>query len=132
MRIAAAFVLGVLFLSTVLPTTVLCAGHGPAADEFSNRWPPKTATMFAGRSVTADDTAAKSPVKRARFLLLDSRVIESTENAKLTVGAVRKDKNNPLFREDKPWEPRFDDLYANVIYDEEEKIYYSLRASGVL
>ncbi len=82
-----------------------------------------TATMFPGRSVTADDTAAKSPVKRARFLLLDSRVIESTENAKLTVGAVRKDKNNPLFREDKPWEPRFDNLYANLIYDEGEKIY---------
>ena len=51
-----------------------------------------TVTMLAGRSVTADDTAAKSPVKRARFLLLDSRIIESTENAKLTLGKTEKSK----------------------------------------
>ena len=60
---------------------------------------------------------------RDRFLLLDSRIIESTDNAKLTVGTVVKDKNNPLFKEDKPWEPRFDNPYSSVIYDEEEKIY---------
>jgi len=81
-----------------------------------------TAAMFAGSSAAADD-AADSPLKRARFLLLDSRVIESTENAQLTLGTVRKDKNNPLFKEDKPWEPRFDNPYCSVIYDEEEKIY---------
>ena len=58
-----------------------------------------------------------------RYLLLDSRIIQSTENAKLTVGAVRKDKNNPLFKEDKPWEPRFDNPYCSVIYDREKKLY---------
>ncbi len=62
-------------------------------------------------------------VSSHRYLLLDSRIIESTDNAKLTVGAVRKDKNNPLFREDKPWEPRFDNPYCSVIYDEEAKLY---------
>jgi len=62
-------------------------------------------------------------VSSHRYLLLDSRIIESTENAKLTVGTVRKDTNNPLFKEDKPWEPRFDNPYCSVIYDEEEKIY---------
>ena len=41
----------------------------------------------------------------------------------LTVGNVQKDKNNPLFKEDKSWEPRFDNPYCSVIYDEEEKIY---------
>jgi len=61
--------------------------------------------------------------KRDRYLLLDSRVVESTENAKLTVGTVQKDKNNPLFKEDKPWEPRFDNVYANVIYDAQDKLY---------
>ncbi|MHC4487401.1 MAG: hypothetical protein ACYS4T_19745, partial [Planctomycetota bacterium] len=54
------------------------------------------------------DQPGKSPVRRDRYLLLDSRIIESTDNAKLTVGTVRKDKNDPLFKEDKPWEPRFD------------------------
>jgi len=61
--------------------------------------------------------------KRDRYLLLDSRIIESTDNAELTIGVVLKDKNNPLFKEDKPWEPRFDNPYSSVIYDEEEKIY---------
>ena len=60
---------------------------------------------------------------RDRYLVLDSRIIESKENLQLTVGVVRKDKNNPLFKEDKPWEPRFDNPYSSVIYDKEEKIY---------
>ncbi len=62
-------------------------------------------------------------LNRDRYLLLDSRIIESTNNAKLTLGAVRKDKNNPLFKEDKPWEPRFDNPYLSVIYDQEDRIY---------
>ncbi|MCK4294820.1 MAG: HEAT repeat domain-containing protein [Planctomycetes bacterium] len=61
--------------------------------------------------------------KRNRYLLLDSRIIEDTENAILTVGAVQKDRRNPLFKEDKPWEPRFDNVYCNVIYDEQDKTY---------
>jgi hypothetical protein len=61
--------------------------------------------------------------RRDRYLLLDARIIEDKENAILTVGTVQKDKRNPLFKEDKPWEPRFDNLYANVIYDREEDIY---------
>ncbi|HIJ54114.1 MAG TPA: hypothetical protein HPP66_13345 [Planctomycetes bacterium] len=62
-------------------------------------------------------------MKRHRFLLLDNRIIERTKNAKLTVGKVQKDKRNPLFAEDKLWEPRFDNLYANVIYDRAERLY---------
>ena len=58
-----------------------------------------------------------------RHLVLDSRIIASKENAKLTLGKVRKHAANPLFEEDKPWEKRFDNLYANVIYDDEEKIF---------
>lgn len=61
--------------------------------------------------------------KTDRYLLLDSRIIEHTENLELTVGTVKKDANNPLFKEDKPWEPRFDNPYSSVIYDGEEGIY---------
>lgn len=61
--------------------------------------------------------------KRDRFLLLDARIVESTKNAKLAVGRVQKSKRNPLFAEDKPWEPRFDNLYANVFYDKAERLY---------
>jgi hypothetical protein len=60
---------------------------------------------------------------RDRFLLLDNRIIERAENARLTVGTVEKHPSNPLFTEDKSWEPRFDNLYANVTYDEQQKLY---------
>jgi len=61
--------------------------------------------------------------ERDRYLLLDARIIDHTENAKLIVGKVQKYSGNPLFAEDKPWERRFDNLYANVIFDKEEGIY---------
>lgn len=61
--------------------------------------------------------------ERDRFLLLDSRIIDATENVRLTIGKVQKHNDNPLFEEDKPWEKRFDNLYANVMYDEDQKIY---------
>ena len=60
---------------------------------------------------------------RDRYLLLDSRIVEKTHNAKLTPGTVEKHENNPLFVADKPWEPRYDNLYPNVIYDKEDKLY---------
>ena len=47
---------------------------------------------------------------RQRHLLLDDRLIGETRNARLAVGPVKKHPANPLFREDKPWEPRFDNL----------------------
>src|SRR5690606_3654722 len=64
-----------------------------------------------------------------RYLLLDSRIVNSLENAILELGTVEKDKNNPLFGEeywsDKPktWEARFDNLYPNVIFDEDDKLF---------
>ena len=66
--------------------------------------------------------AAESSTQHTR-LLLDDRVIESKENAKLTVGKVRKHEKNPLFGEDKPWEKRIDNGYPNVIFDEEDQLY---------
>jgi hypothetical protein len=58
-----------------------------------------------------------------RHLLLDTRIVEDVQNAELTLGAVNKPGANPLFGEDKPWERRFDNLYANVLYDHEEQIF---------
>ena len=64
-----------------------------------------------------------STVLRDRFLLLDSRIIDSTTNTKLKLGLVNKHPANPLFVADKPWEPRYDNMYPNVIFDEEEQLY---------
>ena len=60
---------------------------------------------------------------QSRHLLLDSRVIEREENVRLALGRPVKDPANPLFAEDRPWEVRFDNLYANVQYDAAEKLY---------
>ena len=59
----------------------------------------------------------------SRYLLLDDRIVEETNNARLAVGTVEKHPANPLFGEDKPWEPRFDNLYPNILYDEEHQLY---------
>lgn len=60
-----------------------------------------------------------------RYLVFDKRIIESTANAKLSVTEAEKHSSNPLFGEDNPWEKRYDNLYANVLYDEEDKLYKS-------
>jgi hypothetical protein len=86
--------------------------------------------VIAGNSVVFGKTATK----RDRYLVLEAPIIESTENVRLTVGIVQKDKNNPLFKEDKPWEPRFDNPYLSVIFDEQEKLYkcwYSIFVNSV-
>jgi sialidase-1 len=77
-------------------------------------------TPRLGERDAASVTASTSPSKH---LLLDSRIIDRAENVRLALGQVTKHPKNPLFAEDKPWEPRFDNLYANVLYDEEEQLY---------
>lgn len=59
-----------------------------------------------------------------RFLLLDDRVVERTEGVSLVVGTAVRDPRNPLLVEDRPWEPRFDNLYANLAYDREGEIFH--------
>jgi hypothetical protein len=35
----------------------------------------------------------------------------------MVIGTVEKHAKNPLFVQDKPWEPRLDNGYPNVVYD---------------
>jgi hypothetical protein len=78
--------------------------------------------VYAAIAEEHEEPGANLP-QRKRFLVLDSRIIEAKENATLLPGTVTKHPANPLFREDQPWEPRYDNLYPNVIYDHEEQIY---------
>ena len=59
----------------------------------------------------------------ALHLLLDRRVVESTDNAAMRVGTVEKSAANPLFTEEHAWEVMYNNLYPNVIYDHDEDIY---------
>lgn len=56
-------------------------------------------------------------------LVLDTRVIERVENARLVLGAPVKDPRNPLFTADRPWENATNNLYPNVLWDEQEQIF---------
>jgi hypothetical protein len=56
-------------------------------------------------------------------LLLDPRVVADAGRTRLVVGKVEKDPHGALFIEDRPWEVRFDNLYANVLFDEEAGRY---------
>jgi len=80
-------------------------------------------TVVAVTVLACASSARAAGPPRTRFLLLDSRIIEKADAARLTLGTVTKHAANPLFAEDKPWEPRFDNLYANVIYDAQDKLY---------
>jgi len=74
-------------------------------------------------AATLFGTPEDETFERERYLVLDSRIIDKKDNVELTVGYAHKDKNNPLFQEDKAWEPRFDNPYCSVIYDEEAETY---------
>ena len=58
-----------------------------------------------------------------RHLVLDTRVIDRTEQARLRVAEATRSAANPLFGEDRPWEMRFDNLYPNVLWDAEQELY---------
>ncbi len=83
----------------------------------------KPMVIMMAFAVVLCSVLASEALGRDRYLLLDSRIVESTENVELRIGTVKKDARNPLFAEDKSWEPRFDNVYANVIYDREDNLY---------
>jgi hypothetical protein len=60
---------------------------------------------------------------RAKQLVLDNRVIAATNNVRLVLGRVVKEARNPLFRADQPWENALNNLYPNLIYDEEARCF---------
>ena len=76
-------------------------------------------TVFALHLCAADIAAPP----RTRYLLLDSRIVEKTTGVRLVLGTVQKHPGNPLFKEDRPWEVRFDNLYPNVVLDIRDGIY---------
>lgn len=80
------------------------------------------APTLALGAATAVGRAPAAPA-REKYLLLDARIVDRTTNARLGVGTVTKHPANPLFREDKPWEARFDNLYANIVYDADARLY---------
>lgn len=65
-------------------------------------------------------TNHRNPLKH---LALDQRVIAQTEGVKLVLGQVEKDPHNPLFQADKPWENSLNNVYPNLIYDQQDRLF---------
>ncbi|WP_395735860.1 M15 family metallopeptidase [Prosthecobacter sp.] len=63
------------------------------------------------------------PDQERKLLLLDSRVVEKVSNARLALGKPQKHPDNPLFQADKPWENSLNNLYPNVVWDEEARLF---------
>ena len=62
-------------------------------------------------------------VDEAKLLMLDTRVIEHAENARLVLGSPVKEPHNPLLRSDQSWENATNNYYPNVHWDAEEKLW---------
>ena len=63
----------------------------------------------------------------SKLLMLDTRVIEHAENARLVLGVPEKEVRNPLLPSDQPWENATNNYYPNVLWDadaREWKLWY--------
>ncbi len=111
-----------ILVLTCAAVCVVVGGHR-APVRAAEPAPESAFAIIAMASTPAPAGNAAGVPARAKYLVLDSRIIDRTDNAKLTVGTVEKHPRNPLFGEDKPWEQRFDNMYANVLFDEADGLY---------
>lgn len=74
-----------------------------------------------GHALAAEPTLV--PRDAHKQLLLDRRVVAAAEGVQLVPGRVEKDSHDPLFPADKPWENALNNLYPNVTYDSEERLF---------
>lgn len=84
------------------------------------------ALLGVPRLPAAEDASARPAIVKpdARKLFpFDPRVIHTAQNARLVLGAPAKHEANPLFLADKPWENSMNNLYPNVLWDEDEQLF---------
>ena len=84
---------------------------------------PSSSESSLPSSEVASSQLIEANAVRSRYLLLDDRLIEKKQNVRLAIGTVKKHEANPLMVQDKPWEPRYDNLYPNIVYDKDQKLY---------
>ena len=84
---------------------------------------PPSSEIASPASAVAASQLTEANAVRSRYLLLDDRLIEKKQNVRLAIGTVKKHKANPLMVQDKPWEPRYDNLYPNIVFVKDQKLY---------
>ena len=95
------------------------SGSIPARDKWTA--PGTIAGAVNDFQLPGEGTAGK--VRRMKYLLLDSRIVDTVTGAELVLGKVTKHKANPMLTIDKPWEVTVNNLYPNVLYDEQCELY---------
>lgn len=95
----------------------------------------KEKPIFISAAMANSEIIPSKPSPK-RFFAFDTGIYHGNkmQNMQLKMGDIQKEKNNPLFIEGlyetpaKPWEPRIDNGYPNVILDENGlyRCYYTL------
>lgn len=99
-------------------------GRGSQADARIKWRAPVVAALAALAVAPATGAAPRLMAPDSlKQLVLDSRVIATAENARLALGTPEKDARNPLMPADRPWENSTNNLYPNVLWDEEERTF---------
>ena len=70
--------------------------------------------------IAAPPASLQNPNKQ---LVVDERAIDQLQNVTLVQGQIRKHPDNPLIQADQPWENALNNLYPNVIYDNDMSLF---------
>lgn len=81
--------------------------------------------ILIAESVSADDPAANQVISLSHYpqLFLDDYLIANTVNLKREMQQPVRHAENPLIRQDYPWEKRMIEVYGTVLFDDEQKKY---------
>ena len=82
---------------------------------------PAFAFMFTASLSSAIDSPLDIGSKSQ--LVADRTWIQSSERVSFTPHPAKKHPGNPLMKADQPWEGWRINLYGNVLFDEEEKVF---------
>jgi hypothetical protein len=86
-------------------------------------WPAWFLSFLAlSATVWGDEPHLVAP-DPAKLLMLDTRVIDHAENARLVLGMPVKEPRNPLLPADQPWENATNNYYPNVLWDAGERVW---------
>ena len=93
----------------------------------SNRLVAAIVSLLAGLgSLFAGGSAARPEIVKPdtrKLFLFDPRVIHTAQNTRRVLGSPAKHEANPLFQAGKPWENSLNNLYPNVLWDEDEQLF---------
>ncbi|HSI12574.1 MAG TPA: hypothetical protein VK961_11040 [Chthoniobacter sp.] len=86
---------------------------------------PAALCLLAALSVSGEATEEPHILSpdTGKLLLLDTRVVENSENARLVIQSPEKESRNPLLPSDQLWENATNNYYPNVLWDAEEHLW---------